>query len=109
MKPTPADVLALHLNFALSVTIGELAEQLRWPRRMVEQAITDLRLQGRPVCTGPDGVWLARSAKEMEQQYQALRRRYISQALTARAVRATARRMRDAEAKVEQRTLWDAA
>lgn len=105
----PADVLAVHLLWGKPRTIGSLAEALNWPRRMVEQAITDLRLSGRPVASDGHGVWLATTAAEMADQYRRLRSRYISQALTARAVRATARRMERAEQKVEQQTIWEAA
>ena len=105
----PADVLSLHLLWGKPQTIGSLAERLNWPRRMVEQAVTDLRRQGRPVASDGRGVWLSTSAKEMADQAQRLRERALHQLLTARAVRQTARRMAASEAKVEQRTLWDAA
>lgn len=105
----PADVLYLHLELDRPRTIGALAELLHWPRRMVEQAITDLRLQGKPVCSDGRGVWIATTAEEMAGQAQRLRERAIHQLLTARAVRQTARRMAAAEAKVQQTTIWEAA
>jgi Mn-dependent DtxR family transcriptional regulator len=73
-------------------TIGELAESMGVPRRTVEKAIEQLRADGRPIVTGSEGVWLTDSADELRAAYRALRRRYITQAIGARVLLATARR-----------------
>lgn len=106
-----SDMVAVRLGFGAdkAVTIGRLAEDMGIPRRMVEQAVTDLRLQGRPVASDGRGVWLSDSAKEMADQAQRLRERALHQLLTARAVRATARRMAASEARVQQMGIWEAA
>lgn len=87
-------------------TIGSLQEQLRCTRRTVERAIEQSRLEGFPVCTGPEGVWLTTDAAELRAHADRLRQRAITQLLGARALRATARR----HERVQQTTLFgDAA
>ena len=88
-----------------AITYGELAERLNVPRRTVEKAIQQMRLAGVPVITGNDGVWLAETALEAQQAAQALRRRAITQLVTARALRAAGKRM----AAIRQQTLWEEA
>lgn len=39
-------------------TIGELAETLNVPRRSVEESIQSARLDGVPIISGSEGVWL---------------------------------------------------
>ena len=82
--------------------IGSLAERLRLTRRQVEQAVTDLRRAGQPVCSGNDGIWLG-DHRDLSETYETLRHRMRSQAVTAAAVRRTLRRMR--AGVVEQTTL----
>ena len=91
-------------------TKRELADRMGVKPRTVEEAIQAARLDGAPILSDADGYWLAASAEELEAQAARLRARYITQALTARAVRRTARRMREAEAARMRPTgtLWDA-
>ena len=90
----------------LPATIAELAQWLRVPRRDIEKAIQEARLAGVPLVTDADGVRLAKDAAEAADCAARLRSRAISQLLTSRALRKTARRMREAEA--QQPTLWAA-
>lgn len=87
-------------------SIGDIAEELRWTRRQVELAVQSLRMQGFPVASGRDGVWIG-DAQDMEQTYRYLRGRIASQSVTAWAVRSTLRRMRAVE--VKQTTLFGEA
>ena len=86
-------------------TLGDLAEDMGVSRRTVEKAVETLRATGTPICTGPDGCWLTTSEGELLEQYRALRRRYIRQAMNARHLLRTAKRF----AKVQQLGMWDAA
>lgn len=90
-----------------ALTIGDIAEGLNWPRRAVEQAIQQLRLDGKAVASGSAGVWLTTDAMEMWATYSGLRHRVRSQLITANAVRRTARRMR--AGTYYQETLFPAA
>jgi biotin operon repressor len=74
-------------------TLKEIAQECGLSRRAVEQEIQSLRLQGFPVVTNGDGAWLATRWQEVELCVRRLRRRYMTQAQTARALRKTARRM----------------
>jgi methylthioribose-1-phosphate isomerase len=85
---------------------------LRWASRCitirkVQEAIQELRLAGHPIVTSGNGVRLAPWAIDVEMCADALRRRLAHQYLTLRAMRATARRMRDQEAAALHATLWD--
>lgn len=89
-----------------AVTIGQIAEDMNVSRRVIEKAVEELRANGAPICSGSQGVWLTTSESELVEQYRALRRRYIRQAVNARHLLRTAKRF----AKVKQTTLWtDAA
>lgn len=90
-----------------AITLSALAESLSMTRREAEEAIRQARLAGEPICTGAEGVWLASSPAETLQAAQRLRHRALTQLVTARALRHTARRMQ--AARVEQTTLWEAA
>lgn len=74
--------------------IGWFAEHLHLSRREVEQAIQQLRLDGKPIASGPDGVWLTNDPADLWATYSGLRGRIASQSATAWAVRRTLRRMR---------------
>jgi Mn-dependent DtxR family transcriptional regulator len=76
-----------------AVTIGQLAESLNVPRRQVEQAVEQLRRDGKGIITGSFGVYLSLDPRECERAAEALRRRAITILLGARALRRTARRM----------------
>lgn len=73
-------------------TIGSLSEAMGWPRRAVEQAITDLRLQGKAVASGSEGVWIG-TAEDMQATAAMLTHRLSIQRKTLDAVEATAHRM----------------
>jgi biotin operon repressor len=90
-------------------TLKEIAQECGLSRRAVEQEINRLRLEGFPVVTNGDGAWLATRWQEVELCVRRLRRRYMTQAQTARAMRKTARRM-EAEQAVPLAFTWpDAA
>lgn len=103
-----ASLLQVHLGWGRdrARTIGALAEGMGVSRRVVEKGVEELRASGRPICSGSDGIWLTTSEAELVEQYRALRRRYIRQAVNARHLLRTAKRY----AKVQQTTLFgDAA
>jgi hypothetical protein len=108
VTPEAAEVLA-DLRDGQTWTIAALATNHGWPRRTVEACLQELRLAGEPIVTDAYGVHLARSADEVAECVAALRRRAVHQMLTARALRRTARRMREAELRVEPQSLWDFA
>lgn len=99
-------VLTLIGRSRTPVTYAELCDELRCSRRLIEQAVQDLRLRGEPICTDSRGAWVASSSAEVFDQYRRLRRRYISQAVTARRLRATAAAMQRRE--LAQMSLWAA-
>ena len=74
-------------------TYGELAETLNVPRRVIEESVQQARLDGVPIVSGSEGVWIASSPQEALEAAQALRRRAITQLVTARALRHAGRRM----------------
>jgi biotin operon repressor len=80
-------------------TKRQLAEKAGITQREVELLIQQARLEGAPICSNADGYWLG-TAAEVEECARRLRSRYIHQAITARALRRTARRLR------EPMTLW---
>jgi hypothetical protein len=98
-----ADVVYARLFWGKPRTIGELAEDLAVPRRMVEASIEELRRRGAPVCTGSRGVWLSNSSEELMRQYEQLRRRALTQLTNIRQLRRTAQAMRG----YGQKTLWE--
>jgi hypothetical protein len=74
--------------------------------RDVQQAILELRLAGHPIISTGGGMRLATWAIDVEMCATALRKRAITQLVTSRALRQTARRMRAAEDAAERLTLW---
>ena len=100
-------LLHVHLGWGRdrARTIGDLAESLGVSRRVVEKGVESLRASGTPICSGSDGIWLTTSEAELVEQYRALRRRYLRQAVNARHLLRTAKRY----AKVQQLGMWDAA
>jgi Mn-dependent DtxR family transcriptional regulator len=100
-----ADVVYARLFWGKPRTIGELAEDLAVPRRMVEASIEELRRRGAPVCTGSRGVWLTQDADELLANYRRLRSRAIHQLLNLRQLQKTANAMRG----YHQETIWPAA
>lgn len=87
---------------AQPATIGSVALRAGLPRRRVEEAIEAIRRDGIAlVCSGPEGVWLARSTAEAEANIEARRRRVVSQTLTLRGERRLLRRL------AQPMTLWE--
>ena len=91
-------------------SIGSLAERLGWPRRKVERALRELRLAGKPVCTGDagdhKGVWVTTDPDELRRSADELLEEHIAPIRhTHDAMYATAAGM----GKVKQATLWEAA
>ena len=60
-----------------AITYGALAERLGIPRRSIEKAVRQMRLDGIPVITGNDGAWVAESPQEAREQAGRLRSRAI--------------------------------
>ena len=105
---TDADRVLSLLTHA-SITQPDMAFVLGLTIRQVQAACEELRRSGYPVVSDGDGVRLAASAEEAQRCADALRRRLVSQYLTMRALRRTARRMADQEAAAQRMTLWGAA
>jgi hypothetical protein len=87
-----------------AITYAELAERLSIPRRSVEEAVRQMRIDGIPLITGNDGVWAAETAQEARNMAERLRTRAIHQMETAQALDRAA----DAMDRVGQETLWAA-
>ena len=90
-------------------TIGDLTEALRVSRREVEASVQQARLDGVPIVSGSEGLWIATTPQEALEAAQALRRRAITQLVTARALRAAGRRMaavRHYEAIIQTELGW---
>ena len=85
---------------------ADIASACDLPLRSVQEILQGLRLAGHPIISDSKGVRLARTADEALACAVALRRRAINQLLTARAMRHTARRMADEEARQHNLTLW---
>ena len=102
---TDADAVLRMLHNA-SPTQPDMAFALDIPIRSVQEILQGLRLAGHPIISDGTGVRLAHTADEAMACAVALRRRAINQLLTARAMRHTARRMADEEARQHNLTLW---
>lgn len=81
-------------------TKRDLAEAAGMSTREVELEIQRLRLEGHAILSDSAGYWLSDNPREVRECAERLRRRYIHQAITARALRSTARRLE------RQPTLW---
>ena len=88
-----------------TVTDQDVNRERRTAIRNVQAAIAALRLRGVPVCSDATGLWRASTSQEALEAADALRRRYITQAYAARALRRAARRMAAAEASLVQEVL----
>ena len=97
-------VLSL-LNNA-SVTQADMAFVLGLTIRQVQSACEELRRAGQPVISSADGVRLALTSDEALACAAGLRKRAITQWVTARALRRTGLRMRTAEDAAASLTLW---
>jgi len=103
---TDADrVLALLRN--ASVKQADMAFVLGISIRKVQEILQALRLAGVQVFSDEDGVRLAQTADEARACAEGLRRRLVTQYRTLRAMRATARRMQEAEDARYNVTLWN--
>lgn len=47
-------------------TIGELAEALHVPRRTIEEAVQSARLDGVPIVSGSEGLWIGTDEEALE-------------------------------------------
>jgi thiamine pyrophosphate-dependent acetolactate synthase large subunit-like protein len=92
-----------------SITQPDMVFVLGLTIRQVQAACEELRRAGQPVLSSGDGIKLAQTAEEALACAAALRRRAITQFLTARALRRTGLRMADQEATAQRMTLWGAA
>ena len=99
MTPLEADVLRL---LRIPTTIAELAILIGVPRRDIESAVESLRLQGHPIVGGSAGLWLVDNATQLDAYIEARRRRMVAMYLGTRALRRTARRLRERD----DLTLW---
>lgn len=102
MTPDFPSLVATHLFWGKPITISQIAEDMKVSRRQVEKAIEQLRLEGTPICSGTEGLWLSLDAQELYEQAERLRSRAIHVLLGARSLRATARRFE----RVQQTELW---
>jgi len=90
-------------------TIRELATALDLPRRVIEEAVQELRLAENPIATGQDGVRLARTADELASSNRVLGHRLREQAATLEAQQRAEATLRKAEAVRPQWPAWDVA
>lgn len=93
----------------LPMTIEELRVALRVPRRLVEEAVENLRLSGEPIVGGNDGLRLATDPDELAAYVEARRRRAVTIYLGTRALRKKVSRMREARDSEASLTLWRVA
>lgn len=100
-SPLLADVLR-NIRSMGPVTIRDLATFCAVSRRDVEAAVEELRLAGEPIVADNDGLRLTNDYLELEAYIEARRRRIASIYMGNRALRTTARRMRERE----ELTLW---
>ena len=92
-----------------SVTQADMAFVLGLTIRQVQSACEELRRAGHPIITSGNGVGLAGHSEEVLACAAGLRRRAITQWVTARALRRTGLRMRTAEDAAASLTLWRVA
>ena len=88
-----------------SSTIADLARWCIVPRRLIEEAVENLRLAGHPIIGDAHGLHLAKDADELAAYIEARRRRLVTVYAGTRALRGALRRMRAAEEHVEQTTI----
>lgn len=91
-------------------TLDEIAQYLRVSRREAEAMVEGWRLAGKPIVAGARGVKWTSDPAELARYLEARRRRMVSIYLGTRALRQTARRMKEAQDAAGGLTLWrDAA
>ena len=87
-------------------TIGELAETLNAPRRVIEESIQAARLDGVPIVSGSEGMWIASDDAEALAWCERQRSRAIHLMESAQGVQ---RGVEARRANATQPTLWEAA
>lgn len=90
-------------------THQSLAILTGWTVRDVQEAIEVARQGGSPICSGNEGVWVARDATELETFLAAYDRRLRTMVKTRGGLRRAFRGMREREAKVVAPSIWEAA
>ena len=110
---TPADRVLRLLGNA-SVFQADIASACDLSIREVQAILRELRIAGHPILSDGDGIRLAQTADEARACAEALRRRLVSQYLTYRALRSTARRMylvehKPPEFEAPEGSLWRVA
>lgn len=91
-----ADHAARVLNVltAEPTRLADIAHATGLPRRRVEEAIEAIRKAGAaPICSGPDGIWIAHTTVDYAVNVETRRRRAIGQLLTVRGERRLLRRL----------------
>jgi biotin operon repressor len=88
-------------------TKRELAERMGVPARTVEELVNEARHAGKAIISDSDGYRLTDDPDEVDAMVRRLRVRAAHQFGTARALRATARRMRERDDALRNGTLWD--
>lgn len=106
---TPLEQQVIWMLRGAPYTLGALASHLRVPRRSVEEAVQSLRLKGEPIVGGNDGLRLVTDPAELDAYIAARRRRGVSEYLGTRALRQTARRLKEAQDADEGLTLFGTA
>jgi hypothetical protein len=81
------------------VTLNSLASTFSVDRRIIEEEVQRLRLEGSPIITDGDGARWSYDPAELRECAARLRSRLINQAKTARALLRTARRLEDRNAR----------
>jgi hypothetical protein len=97
------------IRFFGPVKISEVCALTNLPRREVEAAVESLRIRGEPIIGGKAGLRLTEDPDELLRYVQARRRRMFSEWRGTRALRRTAKRMREVEDERIGLTLWGAA
>src|SRR3989337_1382471 len=87
-------------------TIRELATALDLPRRVIEEAVQELRLAENPIATGQRGVRWARTADELAVSTRILGHRLREQSATLEAQERAEARLRRAEAVRPRWPAW---
>jgi hypothetical protein len=88
------------------VTMDRIHHWLGFPRRLIEEAVENLRLAGHPVIGDAHGLHLARDSQELAEYIEARRRRLASIYQGNRALRRTLAGLRQQEAGAAQTELW---
>jgi hypothetical protein len=110
MSGAPTAHEVLHWLRIAPATLDDLRLMIRsagGSRRVIEEAVETLRLRGEPIVGGNDGLHLTDNPDELDRYVQARRRRAVSIYLGTRALRLTAKHMREAQDAEAGLTLWE--